>query len=93
MLYDTVYALGYLFQRFLQDNPDLLEDLSSYHFFNDENTASAGQPAVERRLIEWLNMQPVITTDSVHRAILLQMAQEYIQLESKREMLPTLVAL
>jgi hypothetical protein len=91
MLYDTVYALGYLFQEFLQDNPDLLEELSPYYLVDDEHAASAGYPVVARRLIEWLDRQPAVT-DPVQRAMLLHMAQEYIQLESERDMLPTLVA-
>lgn len=92
MLYDTVYALGYLFQEFLQNNPGLLEALSPYYLVDDdEHAVSAGHLAVERRLIAWLDRQPAVT-DPVQRTILLQMAQEYIQLESERDMLPTLVA-
>jgi len=91
MLYDTVYALGYLFQRFLQDNSDLLEERSPYHLFDDENAASAGHPAVERRLIAWLDMQPEVTSP-IQRATLLQMIQEYVQLENGQEALQTLVA-
>jgi hypothetical protein len=90
MLYDAVYALGYLFQRFLQDNPDLLEELSPYHFFDDEKAASTGYPVVERRLIAWLDLQPETTTP-VQRAILLHMVQEYAQFEDAREELQALV--
>ena len=90
MLYDTVYYLGYLFQEFLQDNPDLLEEFSPYDLVDDENAPSA-RHHVERRLIAWLDIQSAVT-DPVQRAILFQMAQEHIQLESEQDMLPILIA-
>jgi hypothetical protein len=68
-----------------------MDALSPYHLVDDEHAASAGPPMIGRRLIAWLDIQPAVTTP-VQRAILLQMAQEYIQLESERDMLPTLVA-
>jgi hypothetical protein len=91
MLYDTVYALGYLFQRFLQDNPDLLEEVSPYHLFDDEKAPSAGHPVVGRCLIAWLDMLPEVINPA-ERAILLQMVQEYVQFEDGQATLQTLVA-
>lgn len=91
MLYDTVYYLGHLFQLFLRDNPDLLEETPLCHFSDDETVASAKRAAIAYRLLEWLETQSV-GTDPVQRAILLHMVQEYVQLESGGEVLQILIA-
>jgi hypothetical protein len=92
MLYDNVYYLGHIFQVFLRENSDLLKQTPSYHSSDAADAASAERTLIERRLLEWLDMQGYVT-DLDQRMILLQMAREYRWLESGDKAFQTLVTL
>ena len=72
MLYDNLYALGQLFQLFLQDTSERLEP-GGGALANGDAACAAVDITLGSRLLEWLDRQNVVL-DVAHKAALLQIA-------------------
>src|SRR5712691_2873488 len=72
MLYDNLYALGHIFQIFLQDTSERLEHGGGVLASGGASCAGA-DVTLDSRLLEWLDKRNIVM-DIAHQATLLQMA-------------------
>ena len=72
MLYDNLYALGQIFQLFLQDTSERLEP-GGGALANGDAACAGGDVTLGSRLLEWLDRRNVVL-DIAHKTALLQMA-------------------
>ena len=72
MLYDNLYALGHIFQIFLQDTSERLEHGGGVLASSDASCAGA-DVTLDSRLLEWLDKRNIVR-DTAPKATLLQIA-------------------
>ena len=80
MLYDNLYALGQIFQMFLQDTPEKLDHSADVFSRGDASYASA-DAMLGSHLLEWLDKKDIVL-DAAHKVTLLQLANAYDALAS-----------
>ena len=80
MLYDNLYALGHLFQMFLQDTAERLDHGEDVLSRGDASYASA-DATLGSHLLEWLDTKDIVM-DAAHKVTLLQIANAYEALAS-----------
>ena len=78
MLYDSAYVLGSMFQSFLKDQTDILENLRDALGGYQSVSADASDELI-LRFQQWLDEQDIEIDDS-QRAILLQIAEAFADL-------------
>jgi hypothetical protein len=83
MVYDNVYFLGQVWQRFLRDQPDVLHDLGETLYGEDPVGAGTSE-ALLGRFEHWLDEQGWVTA-IVHRTTLLQVAKAFIDVAAEPE--------
>ena len=80
MFYDNLYALGHIFQIFLQDTPERLDHGEDVLASDDASYAGA-DVTLGSRLLAWLDRQNIVL-DVGHKATLLQIASTHEALTS-----------
>ena len=80
MLYDNLYALGHLFQMFLQDIAARLDHGEDVLSRGDASYASA-DATLGSHLLDWLDKKDIVM-DAAHKVTLLQIANAYEALAS-----------
>lgn len=83
MVYDYMYSLGQVFQRFLRDHHDVLDDLRDA-LCGEEPVGAGASDALLDRFERWLDERSY-GTDIAHRATLMQMAQAFVDLAAEPE--------
>ena len=78
MLYDSAYVLGSMFQSFLKDQTDILENFRDALGGYQSVSADASDELI-LRFQQWLDEQDIEIDDS-QRAILLQIAEAFADL-------------
>jgi len=89
MVYDHMYSLGQVFQRFLRDQHDVLEALRGA-LCGEEPVGAGASAALLHRFERWLDERRCVT-DIDHRATLMQMAQAFVDLAAEPEGAESLV--
>jgi hypothetical protein len=89
MFYDNAYALGHVFQSFLRDQPDVLDDLRDALCGKDPLGAGASDALISR-FEQWLDKRGIEAHDD-HRATLLQVAEAFVDLAAEPEEVDSLV--
>ena len=89
MFYDNAYALGHVFQSFLKDQPDVLDDLRDALCGKDPIGTGASDTLVSC-FEQWLDERGVEVHDA-HRATLLQVAEAFVDLVAEPEEIESLV--
>ena len=78
MLYDSAYVLGSMFQSFLKDHSDILENLRDALGGYQANGKDASDELI-LRFQQWLDEQAV-EIDASQRAMLLEIAEAFADL-------------
>jgi hypothetical protein len=89
MFYDNAYALGHVFQSFLKDQPDVLDDLRDALCGKDSHSMGVSDTLVSR-FDQWLDEHRVEAYDA-HRTTLLQVAEAFVDLVTEPEEAESLV--
>jgi len=89
MVYDHMYSLGQVFQRFLRDQHDVLEALRGA-LCGEEPVGAGASAALLHRFERWLDERRCVT-DIDHRATLMQMAKAFVELAAEPEGAESLV--
>ena len=89
MVYDNVYILGQVWQRFLRDQPDVLHGLGDTLYGEDPGGAGASE-ALLGRFEHWLDAQGWVRAIA-HRATLLQVAKTFIDVAAEPESAESMV--
>ena len=89
MVYDNIYFLGQVFQRFLRDQVDVLDDLRDALWGEDPVGAGASH-ALLGRFERWLDEQGCMT-DMADRTALMQVAKAFVDLATEFEEVESLV--
>jgi len=89
MFYDNAYALGHVFQSFLKDQPDVLDNLRDALCGKDPIGTGASDTLVSR-FEQWLDERGVEAHDA-HRTTLLQVAEAFVDLVAEPEEIESLV--
>jgi hypothetical protein len=92
MLYDNVYVLSDLFQRFLHEHPELLQGGAPWTMSSLDAPGDGTDAMLSQRLMTWLETETTIT-DPSHQATLLQLAYVYEALVEMRDTSTTSVEL
>jgi len=75
MLYDSTFYLGYIFQAFLHDTPEVMAHICI--LLSDDGASCAdGEVRLGSRLLAWLERQSFVM-DVAHRATLLEIANDF----------------
>jgi hypothetical protein len=83
MVYDNVYFLGEMWQRFLRDQPAVLPDLHQT-LAGAEPLDTDASEALLGRFEQWLDDRGGLT-DSVHRTTLQQVARAFVDVAVEPE--------
>jgi hypothetical protein len=78
MLYDTTYSLGQVFQAFLRDQSDVLDDLRDA-LCGECPIGSGTSHLLLSRFEQWLDEREGIV-DRTHRTALMQVAEAFVEL-------------
>jgi hypothetical protein len=89
VMVDDHMSLGQVFQRFLRDQHDVLDDLRGV-LCGEAPVGTGVSDALLDRLERWLNEQRCVT-DLAHRATLMQMAKAFVDLAAEPEGAESLV--
>jgi hypothetical protein len=89
MFYDNAYALGQVFQSFLKDQSDVLDDLRDALCGKDPIGTGASDTLVSR-FEQWLDEREVEARNA-HRTTLLQVAGAFVDLVVEPEEIESLV--
>jgi hypothetical protein len=89
MVYDHMYSLGQVFQHFLRDQHDVLDDLRDA-LCGEERIGAGASDALLDRFERWLDERRCVT-DIAHRATLMQMAKAFVDLAAAPEGAESLV--
>jgi hypothetical protein len=92
MLYDHVYVLGDLFQRFLLEHPDVLRGGAPSSASALDVSHDGPNGTLSQQLMAWLETETTMT-DPSHQATLLQLAYTYEALVEMRDTSTTSVGL
>ena len=75
MLYDSTFYLGYIFQVFLHDTPEVMAHVCTVLSCDGASYAD-GEVRLGSRLLAWLERQSFVM-DVAHRATLLEIANDF----------------
>lgn len=89
MFYDNAYALGYVFQAFLRDQSDVLDDLRDA-LCGQDSIGTGASNALLGRFEPWLDERGV-ETHTANRTALLQVAEAFVDLAAEPEEVESLV--
>jgi hypothetical protein len=92
MLYDNIYVLGDLFQRFLLEHPDVLRGGAPSSASARDMAPDGTDATLSQQLMAWLETETTMT-DPSHQATLLQLAYAYEALVEMRDTSTTSVGL
>lgn len=89
MFYDNTYSLGKVFQAFLKDQPDILDDIRNALCGKDQIDAGASD-ALLSRFERWIDEQGSVE-NVVYKEELIKIAKEFVILAFESDKMESLI--